>query len=96
MKINCPGEYLNFIVDMGSHVLELSTEHEFMKLYIIIIIIIFISIDPNTEYKGCGKVIHKRTTVQMHYVSRNNIKTKTCKQYKIKLNLSYYYIQNTL
>jgi hypothetical protein len=32
----------------------------------------------------------------MYYVNTNNIKTKTCKQYKIKLNLSYYYIQNTL
>jgi hypothetical protein len=32
----------------------------------------------------------------MYYVNINNIKTKTCKQYKIKLNLSYYYIQNTL
>jgi hypothetical protein len=39
-------------------------------------IIIFISIDPNTEYKGCGKVIHKRITVQMYYVSINSIKTK--------------------
>jgi hypothetical protein len=42
------------------------------------------SIDPNTEYKGRGKVIHKWTTVQMYYVNINNIKTKTCKHYKIK------------
>lgn len=33
MKVNCPGEYLNSIADMGSHVLELSIEHEFMKTY---------------------------------------------------------------
>jgi hypothetical protein len=32
----------------------------------------------------------------MYYVNIHNIKTKTCKQYKIKLNLSCYYIQNTL
>jgi hypothetical protein len=32
----------------------------------------------------------------MYYVNINNIKTIICKQYKIKLNLSYYYIQNTL
>jgi hypothetical protein len=32
----------------------------------------------------------------MYYVNINNIKTKTCKQYKIKLNLSYYYTKNTL
>jgi hypothetical protein len=32
----------------------------------------------------------------MYHVNINNIKTKTCKQYRIKLNPSYYYIQNTL
>jgi hypothetical protein len=56
----------------------------------------FFSIEPSTVYKGCGKDIHKRTTVQTYHININNIKTKTCKQYRIELNPSYYYIQNTL
>jgi hypothetical protein len=40
---------------------------QFIDSVVTIIIIIFISMDPNTEYKGCGNVIHKRTTVQMYY-----------------------------